>query len=372
MTRTKPRKSRNANPPPTQAPMAIPIAAVVLMFAIAFVGTSAVSEISAGAAGVYRMNPDWRGALVWMDRNTPDTGVDPYGVYEKETFVYPEGAYSVMSWWDYGHMITYFANRIPVANPFQAGVAGQYGAAMFFMTDDEGELDRIAAHTGIRYVVTDIEMATGKFWAMATWYNATEGVSPYQQVLLVAAPASGPDQYTTSLTYNDAYYLTTIARLHIYDGSMTPAGQAFYVETVTSPEAPYPVVTKAEQMNRTDADTAAARYNLNAAPDRRAMVVSPAPFVPTLDVPALHRFRLVYESGNQYVKIFEYVPGARIPGDGTIEHVVTTNTGRQFVWRASSVDGTFMVPYAGEYTIVGTGRVVVVPEETVLVGGMVQ
>ena len=37
-----------------------------------------------------------------------------------------------MSWWDYGHLITYIAKRIPNANPFQAGVAGPNGVGSVF------------------------------------------------------------------------------------------------------------------------------------------------------------------------------------------------------------------------------------------------
>ena len=59
-----------------------------------------------------------------MGAHTPDTGVDYYKIYNRDTFSYPAQAYGVMSWWDYGHMITYIAKRIPNANPFQSGVAG--------------------------------------------------------------------------------------------------------------------------------------------------------------------------------------------------------------------------------------------------------
>ena len=47
-----------------------------------------------------------------------------YTIYDKNSFTYPNSSYGVMSWWDYGHMITYIAQRIPNANPFQAGVSG--------------------------------------------------------------------------------------------------------------------------------------------------------------------------------------------------------------------------------------------------------
>ncbi len=117
------------------------------------------------------MNSDWKESLEWMGAHTPDTGVDYYKIYDKATFSYPAQAYGVMSWWDYGHMITYIAKRIPNANPFQAGVAGPDGAAAYFMSQSEAGANNILKNDGTRYVITDIEMDTGKFWAMATWYN---------------------------------------------------------------------------------------------------------------------------------------------------------------------------------------------------------
>ena len=81
----------------------------------------------------------------------------------------------------------------------------------------------------------------------------------------------------------------------------------------------------------------------------------------------------------RYVKVFEYVPGARIKGEGVIESPVVTNTGRQFTWRAASVNGEFIVPYStegnpydvratGKYRIAGTGREYSVSEDAVMRG----
>jgi len=78
-------------------------------------------------------NEDWHSALVWMGDNTPDPFEDPDFYYEYEGYKrppagerydYPESAYGVMSWWDYGHWITRIAHRIPNANPFQKGIGG--------------------------------------------------------------------------------------------------------------------------------------------------------------------------------------------------------------------------------------------------------
>ncbi len=55
---------------------------------------------------------EWYESLTWMRNNTPDPGLDYYGTYERpnpgEIYQYPNSAYGVMSWWDYGHIITYW------------------------------------------------------------------------------------------------------------------------------------------------------------------------------------------------------------------------------------------------------------------------
>ena len=84
-------------------------------------------------------------------------------------------------------------------------------------------------------------------------------------------------------------------------------------------------------------------------------------------------------TGIKMVKVFEYVKGARIPGEGTIELPLVTNTGRAFTYRQESVDGKFIVPYSttgnpydiratGLYHITGTSRFITVTEEEVING----
>ena len=122
---------------------------------------------------------------------------------------------------------------------------------------------------------------------------------------------------------------------------------------------------------------------------------SSLPYQPIEKVPALTHYRLVHESSNNIsvvmgsgyetlpdiksVKIFEYVNGAHIPGEGTIELPVLTNTGRTFIYRQESDKGEFVVPYAtegglydvraiGPYHIVGTNRYISVTENDVMNG----
>jgi oligosaccharyl transferase (archaeosortase A-associated) len=366
------------------------LAGLVGACAVIFVVTSVQLQYTVASSGGIRMNQDWRESLEWMNSSTPDTGVDYYTLYTKDTFSYPASAYGVMSWWDYGHMITYIAQRIPNSNPFQAGVSGRTGSAAYFMAQTEETANTIADEQGTRYIITDVEMAIGKFWAMATWYNATEAQVPYQPTFYMP-DSKNPGSYTPLTVYTDKYFMTTISRLHNFDGSSTPAGEVYYIEytTMLGSRSDQAVITNAVVMDADKAKAAAAQYNQQAQPGTGAAVVSPLFIQPTTDLPALLHYRLVHESPTdvlsdashdmRYVKVFEYVPGARIRGEGVIELPVVTNTGRQFTWRAASVNGEFTVPYStegnpydvratGKYRVAGTGREYSVSEDAVMRG----
>ena len=360
---------------------------VIAAVAILFVVTSFSFSYAAASSNAMQMNPDWKESLIWMGNNTPDPGLNYYAVYDKATFSLPASAYGVMSWWDYGHMITYIAKRIPNANPFQEGITGPTGSATFFMSTSEADADQVLDTARTRYIITDVEMDTGKFWAMATWYNSSEATAPYQMNLIVPGQ-SGSDQYQVASLNRQQYYLTMISRLHNFDGSLTRGGTAYYIEYADPAVAHtnVPVVTKGAAMNASAAFSSAAAYNLQAPAGSHAIVLSPLYDTPITDVPALQHFRLVHESPTsviktnttdiKYVKTFEYVKGAHIKGTGLIEVPVVTNTGRTFIYRQESVNGEFIVPYAttgstpgiktpGKYHIAGTGLEFDVPESSV-------
>ena len=85
----------------------------------------------------------------------------------------------------------------------------------------------------------------------------------------------------------------------------------------------------------------------------------------------------------KYVKIFEYVKGAHIKGEGIIEVPVVSNTGREYTYRQESINGEFIVPYStagnqydvkttGKYTIISSGKQYDVPESAVMQGSSIQ
>jgi dolichyl-diphosphooligosaccharide--protein glycosyltransferase len=367
---------------------------VIILIAVAGLGlifayNSVTIDYLGGVNKPIQMNPDWKESALWMKNNTPETGVDYYKDYDKSTFIYPNQSYGVMSWWDYGHIITTIGNRIPTANPFQQGVAGNNGSAAYFMSVSEDEANRILDDRGTRYIITDVEMAQGKLWAMATWYNETLAASPYYDTLYYPNQEGGVNVGTFN---KQNYYETMVIRLHNLDGSMTKAGDVIYIE-YTDPfitKMALPVITNGGLMNHTEAITKAEAYKQSApAIGYHAAVYNTNVLSPIEDVSALQHYRLVHESPTnvfasgpydlKYVKVFEYVKGAHIKGEGIIEVPIVTNTGRAFTYRQESVNGEFIVPYStggssydvkttGGYKIAGSGTEYEVSELAVMQG----
>jgi dolichyl-phosphooligosaccharide-protein glycotransferase len=376
----------------TTSPDYIVIGAVILIagLGILFVYTSASYSYTIGTGSGIRFDPDWRDALEWLGDNSPETGVDYLTIYDQKAFEYPAASYGVMSWWDYGHMITYIAKRIPNANPFQQGVNGPDGAAAYFVTTSEDEADGILDHLGTRYIVTDILMDTSKFPAMATWYNASLAADPYMKAMYIPNP-DNKNQLESRLFYTPQYYLTTVSRLHNYDGSMTNATTAYAIEYSDSSVTtlPLPVMTDVAILTPAEAAVRAGQFNAQAQAGQHAMVAGNSILQPVTDVPALRHYRLIHESPSNVfssktvdmkaVKVFEYVKGAHIRGTGIIEVPLVSNTGRNFIYRQESVNGEFIVPYStagnpygvkarGKYHIPGTSQEFDVPESAVTQG----
>ena len=172
---------------------------------------------------------------------------------------------------------------------------------------------------------------------------------------------------------------------------MTEPTTAYYVEYTDpgSSGTPYPVITRAESMNVTIAKANVDKFNRNSPTGQHAAILNDAMFMPLSTIPALQHYRLIHESPHnvlsggttdiKYVKIFEFVPGARIKGEGIIEIPLVSNTGRKFVYRQASTNGEFIVPYSttgnpydvkatGKYHILGTSQQFDVSEDAVMQG----
>ncbi|EMA57669.1 oligosaccharyl transferase, archaeosortase A system-associated [Halorubrum kocurii] len=211
-----------------QAMTAIALVVVLIVPLVAMATPVWAAGANTGPGGVTQ----WDGSLQWMNDETPTPGelegadnpMELYGTYERPAdgdFDYPEGAYGVQSWWDYGHWITTRAERIPNANPFQQN-AGE--AADYLLAPTEEESREVLASQSdegenTRYVMVDWQMASpnSKFGAPVTFYSGNETRSDFNRVLYQQTEQGG---FQTVMQVNtQRYHESQMIRLYEHYGS---------------------------------------------------------------------------------------------------------------------------------------------------------
>ena len=209
--------------------MTIGVVVVVLIVPLVFMtGPVWAAGAQTGPGDVVQ----WDEGLQWMNDETPHPGeleghdnpMELYGTYERpadDDFDYPEGAYGVQSWWDYGHWITTRAERIPNANPFQQNARD---AANYLLAPDEEQAAEVLARQSdegenTRYVMIDWQMVTPgeKFGAPVTFYDDAE-LEQDDVNWLLWEPVEGGAQPTTQIN-TQRYYESQMIRLYEYHGS---------------------------------------------------------------------------------------------------------------------------------------------------------
>jgi oligosaccharyl transferase (archaeosortase A-associated) len=301
---------------------------------------------------------EWHDALAWMRNNTPDPGLPYFAIYQKPknvTYPYPDTAYGVMSWWDYGNIITYWAHRIPNANPFQEGIGGGPthlpGASTFLLSQTEeeanGVLDKLGINgkPGARYVVSNAYMAYSILTVFAQWdlQNVGDYFTPVQ--------TSQGNIYVPSTEYLG----TMEAKLHIFDGNNLKYYRMIH-ESKPNPDTNGGIREVGVYTDRSgklapscDGDTCTGKYWIN----------------------QIYKTNISLEYTG-YAKIFEYVKGAKVTGTAptnanvTISNTIITNTGRkiQYSQQTTALNGTysFTVPYSTRGPIPGETQFDTKPE----------
>ncbi|WP_129115806.1 oligosaccharyl transferase, archaeosortase A system-associated [Halegenticoccus tardaugens] len=304
---------------------------------------------------------NWDDSLAWLANETPaegtyggaDNEMGYYDRYERtDDFDYPDGAYGVMSWWDYGHWITVQGERIPNANPFQQGATE---AANFLLAPSEERSERVLESQSTegnqtRYVMVDWQMVSPdqKFTAPVVFYDDEQLSSGDFFDYVYDESNRG---YSPILLANDQrYYDSTMVRLYQYHGSaMDPAPFVIDWDERTVPtrgggETTIKVTPQEGETVKTFDNMSAAREYVESDGDAQIGGVGP---YPEERVPAMEHYRLVDasdasaydDSGYQqvalataqatgippelltktspsWVKTFERVPGATLEGTG--------------------------------------------------------
>ena len=266
--------------------------------------------------------------------------------------------------------------------------------------------------SGAGYVIVDSNLAVDTFTNLVPWADGSTDISPYITWFMLPEPGNAKTLDKVH-RFNDGYFQTMVARLYNFDGSMTAPGNAEYIR-YTIRQVPAAGESAADVNGTHGVSQEMSRSTFPREPQisrsyrkvqrflRQALqAFSPVsrtnrslrsrPWNITGSSTNHRTTRLLRHFRNQStitlpgiksVKIFEYVRGARISGDGIIEIPIITNTGRTFVYRQASVNGTFTVPYStsgspydvratGPYHILGTNRYVNVTENDVMQGNRV-
>ena len=387
---------------------------VVILLFIILCAISLTQDITYGMSTPgHQLSPDWVESLKWLGNHTPDTGVNYFQQYEARGFSYSPQAYGIMASWDAGHWITFIAQRIPITNPFQDHLNGPSGAAAFFLVRNESQADAILTKNGGQYVITDSTMAVDSFTNLVPWESGSTDISPYIKWFVVP-DQNNPSQLQKVHLFDDAYFQTMVVRLQNFDGSMKRPTTVEYVQYAIR-YVPAPgessgdvngyarVIASDEERDvaRIPNDTVLVSEGKDITTGRFTDLFSDLPNRTIQEIPALKHYRLIHESPNnasvqsfpesgivtlpdiKYVKIFEYVTGAHISGEGIIEVPIVTNTGRSFIYWQASENGEFVVPYStesysfgvhanGPYHIVGTSRNISVTEDDVVKGNLIK
>jgi asparagine N-glycosylation enzyme membrane subunit Stt3 len=175
------------------------------------------------------LDSNWYDALLWLATNTPEPFRNPTEYYRPGRGPSAVADYGVLAWWDYGYWITRVARRVPVTNPRQSGM---HDAAMFLVSSNEADANRIVERLGVRYIAVDWQLqATNTLSADAQrgFFRAialAAGRNPSDYCGLFSEDAVAQETPRTPVTYCfPEYYRTMAMRMYLHGGrAATPAG----------------------------------------------------------------------------------------------------------------------------------------------------
>jgi len=326
------------------------VLAVLVIFFVAFFW-NIEPAVSVASQAPYAPSDAWVSSLYWLKENTPEPFGDPDFYYRLERsgkysslsalkqaypdhaddldfyqkleayYPYPESAYGVLAWWDYGYWITRIAHRLPNAHPGQDPRAIT-SVASFFISQDEKTANEIAGELDTSYVIIDNATAyidpvttSGKFWAIVTW--AGNYPTDYFDGYLVPQQdqQSGKTVYTQDLLYYPEYYRSLAVRLYNFDGkAVTPESVLVisYEERLADTGKLYKVLTGAEEFGTYEE----AETYLNNQEATNLRIVSTDPMLSPAPLEEVEHYELIHSSNSTVtlrdastvpeVKIFQY------------------------------------------------------------------
>jgi dolichyl-diphosphooligosaccharide--protein glycosyltransferase len=271
----------------------------------------------------------WLESLAWLEKNTPEPFADSDAYFERfdrpppgERFQYPDSAYAVMSWVDYGYWIARVAHRPVTLTP---GPGGFYVATTFLSQDENSTEEtewrnrweeeiipekEIMERLGAEYVMIDHTVTTGKYWALANW--AERELSDFMDTYFIPEE----NQLRPVQVFYPEYFRSLVVRMYNFDGQAVNTTEPIvisYEDTTTLEGVTVKVITGGESFSSYQEALA----YIEGQESGNYRLVSNNPFVSPVPLEELQHYKLIYSSAASIaqpsvgsipsVKIFEYI-----------------------------------------------------------------
>ncbi len=285
----------------------VSLAAIVVFFVVLYPNVSKARQ----AASQTRFAPGdaWLESLSWLTENS----TEPFGnadfYYERYStpFDYPDTAYGVTAWWDYGYWITRVAHRMPSNNPGAGASGGNLEVAKLLVAQDEATASEIMNELGSRYLITDYQIVTGKFHAPVTLSGLD--LEDFQATFYYREQQDSPTLRPVTI-YFPEYYRSVAVRLHNFGGEAVVPDEIMVIswEWRTSTERTrYREITATRSFPTYEE---AAEF-VEEQESGNHQIGSPNPFVSPVPLEELEHFELRHSEGDMggipEVRAFEYI-----------------------------------------------------------------
>jgi len=302
----KERRKGGFHLPASQANMAL---GVIIVFLVSFL-TNIPLAVNTARQAPFTPDDAWCESLSWLKDNTPDPFGDPdfyYDLYDTP-FHYPETAYGVVAWWEYGYWIIRIGHRPSNCDP-GGGNRGMVGR--FLTAQDEASANEIIDKLNSRYILVDYDTALTNVNTIATYAGSSENFyDVYYQ--------PQESKFVPVLLFHPEYYRSLSTRLYNFDGSgVIPLRSTVisYEEKISREGEPYKEITSAQSYPSYEAASAFILSQKSA----NYKIVSEDPLISPVPLEALKHYKLIHSAESSVmpkirvisslsisVKIFEY------------------------------------------------------------------
>jgi len=276
--------------------------AVIIVFIIVF-SINIIPAISIARQAKFAPSDAWCSSLTWLKDNTPEPFGNPDFYYQRyqlppsgESYRYPESAYGVTAWVDYGYWIVRIGHRPTTRTPGPGGT----DIAQLFLAQDEDSASIMSRKLDSNYIIIDHLTVLQKFWSLAHWAEM-ERAHFYDRYF-----EQEEDKLVGAMYYHPEYYRSLMVRLYNFDGKeVTPETTRViaYEDKMVPNYGPVHIITDDREFSsyQEAADYVSSQKTSN------YRIVSDSPFVSPVPLSALKYYKLVHQSGSIGLEAFDII-----------------------------------------------------------------